>query len=128
MNLNPESTKPIYIQIAEWLEREILSSSIREEERIYSQYQLADMFNVNPATAAKSLNILADDEIVYKKRGLGMFVSPKAREIILRNRKSKFFKELVLDLVLEAVRLDVDEEQLIEIIKETRRQIEEEKK
>ncbi len=120
--------KPIYVQIAEWLESEILSSSIGEEERVYSQYQLAEMFNVNPATAAKSLNILADEEIVFKKRGLGMFVSPKAREIILNNRKKKFFQELVLDLVLESERLDVNEEQLVEIIRQAKKKLEEEKK
>jgi DNA-binding transcriptional regulator YhcF (GntR family) len=67
--------KPIYVQIAEWLEIEILNNHIKEDERIFSQYQLADMFTVNPATAAKGLNILLEENIVYKKRGLGMFVS-----------------------------------------------------
>ena len=73
--LNNDSMKPIYVQIAEWLEIEILNNHIKEDERIFSQYQLADMFTVNPATAAKGLNILLEENIVYKKRGLGMFVS-----------------------------------------------------
>ncbi|MBC2721223.1 MAG: GntR family transcriptional regulator, partial [Desulfosporosinus sp.] len=78
--LNTDSTKPIYIQIAEWLEVEILNGNFKEDERVYSQYQLADMFTINPATAAKGLNLLAEEHIVYKRRGLGMFVSPNAKQ------------------------------------------------
>lgn len=126
MLLNPESMKPIYVQIAEWLEGEILSGNIREEERIYSQYQLADMFNINPATAAKGLNLLADNNIVYKKRGLGMFVSPQAREIVRKKRQDTILKQLVYDLVCEAERLRVSEDCLAEMIKEARDQLKEE--
>lgn len=123
MILNPDSMKPIYVQIAEWLEGEILSGSIKEDERIYSQYQLAEIFNINPATAAKGLNILAEDDILYKKRGLGMFLSPRAREIILTKRKNGLLQQLVFDLALEADRLGVDEEQLIEMIRRAKTQI-----
>jgi GntR family transcriptional regulator len=115
--INTDGTKPIYVQIAEWLETEILSRSISSDEKVYSQYQLADMFNINPATAAKGLNILADEEIVYKKRGLGMFVSAKARDIILSKRKNQTLKRLVMEIVLEAKRLSVSEEELIQMIK-----------
>jgi GntR family transcriptional regulator len=124
--LNPESMKPIYVQIAEWLEGEILSGNIREEERIYSQYQLADMFDINPATAAKGLNLLADNNIVYKKRGLGMFVSPQAQEIVRQKRQDTILKQLVFDLVCEAERLRVSEDCLAEMIKEAREQLKEE--
>ncbi len=127
MILNPDSMKPIYMQVAEWLEGEILSGNIKEEERIYSQYQLAEMFNINPATAAKGLNILADDNVVYKKRGLGMFVSPKATEIVRKYRQNRILKQLVFDLVLEANRLDVGEDRLIEMFRQTKAQIKEEK-
>ena len=89
--LNTDGMKPIYVQISEWLEAEILSGNIGDDEKIYSQYQLAEMFNINPATAGKGLNILADENILYKKRGLGMFVSPEAREIILEKRKNQTF-------------------------------------
>ncbi|HHV64577.1 MAG TPA: GntR family transcriptional regulator [Peptococcaceae bacterium] len=123
MLLNPESAKPIYVQIAEWLEGEILSGNIREDERIYSQYQLAEMFNVNPATAAKGLNLLADNNIVYKKRGLGMFVSPQAREIVRKKRQNTVLKQLVFDLVCEAERLGVSADSLAEMIQEARDQL-----
>jgi GntR family transcriptional regulator len=127
LHFDPDNMKPIYVQIAEWLEGEILSGNIRENERIYSQYQLAELFNINPATAAKGLNILAENGIVYKKRGLGMFVEPQARSVILNNRKTKFLQEEVLDLVLEAKRLGVQEEELIAIIRQTVNRTKEEK-
>jgi DNA-binding transcriptional regulator YhcF (GntR family) len=119
--------KPIYVQIAEWLEAEILNENIKEQERIYSQYQLADMFNINPATAAKGLNILADENIIYKKRGLGMFVSSSAKKFILSKRKSQVLGHMIKELVLEARRLSVDEGELIKMIQEVKKENGEEK-
>ncbi|MFN7250489.1 MAG: GntR family transcriptional regulator [Anaerobacillus sp.] len=117
MILNTDGTKPIYVQISEWLENEILSGTIAAGEKVYSQYQLAEMFNINPATAAKGLNILADENIVYKKRGLGMFVTNHALELIMKKRKSLTLKNLVIEIVVEAGRLGVSEDELIEMIK-----------
>lgn len=121
--LNTDSLKPIYIQIAEWLEMEILSGSIQSDEKVYSQYQLADMFNINPATAAKGLNILADENLLYKKRGLGMFVSSNAKETIRSKRINRNLKQLVLELIAEAKRLDVGEDELIDLLKTAKRQL-----
>lgn len=116
MILNTDSIKPIYLQIAEWLEVEILNNKLQEDERIYSQYQLADMFTINPATAAKGLNLLADENIVYKKRGLGMFVSPNAKQFILDKRKKQVLEQMIKELVIEAKRLEVSENELIKMI------------
>lgn len=124
MILDNDSLKPIYVQIADWLENEILSGNIGSDEKMYSQYQLAEMFNINPATAAKGLNILASENILYKKRGLGMFVSTHARELIREKRKTQTIKTLILNLVEEANRLDLGEKELIDmvskVIKESR--------
>ncbi|PMC40313.1 GntR family transcriptional regulator [Bacillus sp. UMB0899] len=117
-----DHTKPIYIQIAEWLETEILKEHHKQHDKIYSQYQLADMFNINPATAAKGLNILADEAILYKKRGLGMFVSEHAKEIILTKRKNQTLKRLIRDLVIEAEQLQVEEAELIDMVKKENQQ------
>jgi GntR family transcriptional regulator len=115
--LNTDGMKPIYVQIAEWLENEILNSNIAAKEKMYSQYQLAELFNINPATAAKGITILAEEKILYKKRGLGMFVSDNAKDIILEKRKNHTLKHLIKDLVAEANRLEVNEATLIEMIK-----------
>ena len=120
MILNSEDSKPIYVQIAEWLETEILSGNFQVDDKVYSQYQLAEMFTINPATAAKGLNLLAEDEILYKRRGLGMFVADQARERILQKRKEQTLKKLVADLVQEAERLDVGEAELISMIQNAR--------
>lgn len=126
MLLNTDGMKPIYVQIAEWLEGEILRGSIGSDEKIYSQYQLADMFNINPATAAKGLNILADDNILYKKRGLGMFLSPNGKSIILHKRKNHTLKNMIWELVIEAERLGVLEDELIGLIKSAQKKRQEE--
>ena len=128
MILNTDSMKPIYVQIAEWLEGEILYENIKEEERIYSQYQLAEMFTINPATAAKGLNILADEGIVYKKRGLGMFVSPKAKQFILTKRRSQILGQMIKELVMEANRLEVSEGELNGMIQQVRKEKEEDQR
>jgi GntR family transcriptional regulator len=119
--LNPDSMKPIYVQIAEWLETEILNGIIERNQKVYSQYQLAEMFNINPATAAKGINLLADEQILYKKRGLGMFVATEAGDIILKKRKNTKLSGMVADIAKEAVQLKVDEEELIAMIREMHR-------
>ncbi|KAB2329976.1 GntR family transcriptional regulator [Cytobacillus depressus] len=116
--LNTDGTKPIYVQIAEWIETEIMNGHFKSDDKVYSQYQLAEMYTINPATAAKGLNLLVDEHILYKKRGLGMFVTAKAKEMIMHKRKNQTLKQLVQDLVLEANRLQITEAELIEMIKE----------
>ncbi|WP_347319862.1 GntR family transcriptional regulator [Rossellomorea sp. RS05] len=118
MILNSNSSKPIYVQIAEWIETEILSDALQADQKVYSQYQLADMLNINPATAGKGLSLLVDEEVLYKKRGLGMFVSEKAKNIILMRRKNETLGELIENLVKEAAYLNVSEDELIRLIRE----------
>lgn len=116
--LNTNSTKPIYVQIAEWIESEILNNHFQANQKVYSQYQLAEMYTINPATAAKGLNLLVDENILFKKRGLGMFVTDEAKEMILNKRKNQTLKRLVQELVLEAKRLQMNKQELIEMIQE----------
>lgn len=117
MIINSNSIKPIYLQISGWLENQILNGNVAADEKMYSQYQLAEMYNINPATAAKGLTVLLNENILYKKRGLGMFVSPQAKELIFQKRKSKTLKKLAEELITEARRLNVSEAELIELIK-----------
>lgn len=119
MSFNSDASTPIYVQIAQWLEDEILSGALPPDERIYSQYQLAELFNINPATAAKGLNLLADDGLVYKRRGLGMFVADGARARILEKRRSVTLSQLLEQLAAEAKRLAIPEEELLQLVKQT---------
>lgn len=117
--INPDSAKPIYIQISEWIENEILNENFKPDEKVHSQYKLADMFNINPATAAKGLTLLSEEKILYNKRGLGKFVSSDAKAIITEKRKDKTLKRLIQEAVLEAERLHVDEKELMNMMKKT---------
>lgn len=116
--LSSDSMKPIYVQIAEWVESEILNGHFQPDQKVYSQYQLAEMYTINPATAAKGLNLLVDEKILYKKRGLGMFVSDTAKETILYKRKNQTMKRLVRELVLEAKQLQLSEAELIHMVQD----------
>ena len=118
MLLYHDGAKPIYVQIAEWIENEIIAETFKRDEKVFSQYQLAEMFTVNPATAAKGLNMLVNEQVLYKKRGLGMFVAKDARKAILNKRKNETLTRLVQELVSEAKRLEVSEIDLLEMIQD----------
>jgi len=111
-----EGTEPIYMQIADWLENEILSGRVSPDEKIYSQYKLSEIFGINPATALKGLHLLVEKGIVYKKRGLGMFVASDALHIVKKERRGQVMKEQVRALVAEAKRLEITCEELLEAI------------
>lgn len=119
MHLQSDSSTPIYVQLAQWLEDEILSGALPPDERIYSQYQLAELFNINPATAAKGLNLLAEEGLVYKRRGLGMFVSSDARARIQQKRRTITLHQLLTQLAAEAKRLDIPDAELLRLLEQT---------
>ena len=116
MNLPSDPLTPIYVQVANWLMDQIISGALAPDERIYSQYQLAELFNINPATAAKGLNLLADDGLVYKRRGLGMFVAADAQARLLEKRRTITVQRLVEQLAAEARRLAMPEEELMALL------------
>ena len=120
--LEMDGEKPIYVQIAEWLEREIIDETLKTDDKVYSQYQLAELFNINPATAGKGLTILLDAELIYKKRGLGTFVSADARKKLLAKRKDRTLRRLVHELLDEAKLLGIEEEQLFQLIRAERKE------
>lgn len=116
--LDLSSDKSIYIQIAESIENEILIGNLKEEEQAPSTNQFAKVYQINPATAGKGLNILVEEGILYKRRGVGMFVVEGARDKILKKRQRLFFKEKVPELVREAERLELTRDDIIKAIKE----------
>lgn len=112
--LNQE--KSIYIQIAEMIENDILRDVIMEEERVPSTNELARLYTINPATAAKGINLLVDKGILYKKRGVGMFVSEGAKTTIRESRKAEFYDKYIRSLLQEAEGLGIDKAELIRMI------------
>ena len=109
--------KSIYLQIAEMIETDILRDILLEEERVPSTNELAKLYAINPATAAKGVNILVDEGVLYKKRGIGMFVSAGAKEAILSQRKNEFYDNYVKKLLEEAASIGLGKEEVIQLIK-----------
>ena len=118
MKLNELSLKPIYIQVAEWTEDEILKGSIKEGDKICSQVELSKAFNINPITAGKGVSLLESRGIVFKKRGLGMFVTENAKSIIYSYRRNEELTMILDDLIMEADKLNVTQAQLIEMVQD----------
>lgn len=126
LKLNHQSMTPIYMQIAEWIENEILQGHFKVDEKVHSQYQLAELFQINPATAAKGLTLLGQEGILYDRRGLGKFVAQEAHELIRAKRKDKVMKQLMNELIKEARYLNVTKDELISMIDHEYRQSESE--
>ena len=118
--LNDQSL--IYLQIARMLEDDILRGVYREEEQVPSTNELARGYNINPATAAKGINLLVADGILYKRRGIGMFVSKGAEEAVKQKRRDAFYDGYVKPLVKEGTSLRLTGQELLDMI---RRAIEE---
>ncbi|MGD6777685.1 GntR family transcriptional regulator [Sutcliffiella horikoshii] len=116
MEINLKSDIPIFQQVAELIESGILEGSMQEGERVPSTNEFAKYYQINPATAAKGINQLVDQEILFKKRGVGMFVAEGAKQIILTKRKSAFFKDYIVPLKKEASKLGITEEELATLI------------
>ena len=108
--------KPIFQQIAEQIENEIIAGSLPEESQVPSTNEFAAFHRINPATAGKGVGLLVDEGILYKKRGIGMFVASGARDRLLAKRRESFRTDFVLPLIAEAKRIDLPPAQLIQLI------------
>ncbi|WP_026240181.1 GntR family transcriptional regulator [Parafrankia discariae] len=109
---------PLFAQIAERLADEIADGSLAEGERAPSTNELAAFHRINPATAAKGLNVLIDGGLLEKRRGIGMFVAAGARERLLADRRGYFAERYVQPLVAEAQRLGLDADALVALVRE----------
>ena len=116
MKIDFQSQTPIFLQVSQGLEDENLSGIYRDEEQIPSITELAANYKINPATALKGINLLVDAGIVYKKRGIGMFVASGALQKLKEKRQEEFFQQYVLPLVQEAKRLNIEPQTLREWI------------
>lgn len=112
MSRNFSDDRPIFLQVAEGLEDAILNGAFREEEQIPSTTEISVGYKINPATALKGINLLVEDSIVYKRRGLGMFVSPGAKARIREKRRLKFREDYVLPMVAEAEKLSISRQEV----------------
>lgn len=113
MNTFLSEEKSIYLQISEIIETDILRGILLEDEKVPSTNELTRQYTINPATAAKGINLLVSEGILYKKRGIGMFVSPGAREQILEKRRRAFKEQYIPKLLQEAASIGLSKEEVL---------------
>ena len=112
-----DDSRPIFVQIAELIENDIIAGALPEESQVPSTNEFAAFHRINPATAGKGVNVLVDDGILYKKRGIGMFVASGARDRLVAKRRDQFQNEFIAPLIVEAEKLGIDKTQVIDMIR-----------
>ena len=113
-----DGREPIYLQIAEQIREQVVSGALGEDEQVMSTTQYATTFRINPATAQKAFAELVEEGILYKRRGLGMFVAPGAREQLLDARRASFFAEVVDPVAAQARVLGIDVDDVVARLRE----------
>ena len=115
INFNSEIS--IFLQIAQEIESAILAGSFEEKSQVPSTTDISVKYKINPATALKGINKLVDEGVLYKKRGLGMFVSEGARGKILEKRKQAFYESYIVPVISEAKKLSVTKDEIDIMVK-----------
>jgi len=110
--------RPLFLQIAEQIEDSIIDGSLTEETQAPSTNELAAFYRINPATAAKGVAMLTDKGVLYKRRGIGMFVAAGARDIVLGERRDAFADRYIDPLLAEARTLGLGAEDLAALLRE----------
>jgi DNA-binding transcriptional regulator YhcF (GntR family) len=110
---------PLFVQIAEQLADDVVDGVLPEGARVPSTNELAAFYRINPATAAKGINLLVDDAVLEKRRGIGMFVADGAREQLRASRRKQFAEQYLDPMLAEAARLGIDTDTLVSLIRDT---------
>ena len=118
MKLDFENGIPIYLQIADQIEDSILSGVFPEDTQVPSTTEISTLYKINPATVLKGMTLLVDGGILYKRRGVGMFVREGAKEKIRAKRRRAFFDDYVCALLAEAKKLEITPDEIIRMITE----------
>lgn len=113
-----EEGRAIFLQIAESVEDAIIDGSLSEDAQAPSTNELAAFHRINPATAAKGVNMLVDKGVLYKRRGVGMFVADGARDLLLAERRAIFAQRFVDPLLAEARKLGLDAQDLARLVRD----------
>ncbi|PFG19219.1 GntR family transcriptional regulator [Serinibacter salmoneus] len=111
-----DGPEPLYVQIAAHVRDLVLAGDLAEEEQVMSTTQFATTYRINPATAAKAFAGLVEEGVLYKRRGLGMFVAPGARERLLGSGREAYFAEVLDPALDQAERLGISTDEVHDYI------------
>ena len=107
---------PLFVQVAEQLADDVVDGALAEGARVPSTNEMAAFYRINPATAAKGINLLVDEGVLEKRRGIGMFVAAGAQEQLRASRRKRFAEQYVDPMLAEANRLGIDTGTLVSLI------------
>ncbi|MFB1050024.1 GntR family transcriptional regulator [Paraliobacillus sp. JSM ZJ581] len=115
-----KENKPIYVQVREQIEDQIINKQLLPNDQAPSTNQLVNFYKINHVTVSKGVNQLVEEEVLYKKRGVGMFVTEGARKKLLHRRRKSFIKDYVVTLVQEANKLEITNEEILTYINQVK--------
>lgn len=113
-----DDSKPIYLQIKEYIEDSIMNGSMVVEERVPSTNELAKFYKINPATARQGMTELVAEGVLEKRRGVGMFVTDEAKQILVSKRRNLFYEHFIIPLKAEADKLKITSEELMTLLEQ----------
>lgn len=120
MSKTLDDKKPIFIQIKEVIEDQVINEQLKEHDQIPSTNQLVQFYKVNHITVSKGINLLVEEAIIYKKRGIGMFVAEGAKEKLVLQRRERFAEEFVVPMLKEAKKLKLSDDDVLNIMDQLR--------
>ena len=109
---------PLFLQIKERIEDQIINGALATDEQIPSTTQIVQFYKINHITVSKGVNLLVDEGILYKKRGVGIFVSKGAKTMLIEKRQQNFVKQYLLPMLAEAKKLGIDIKTLINLMEQ----------
>jgi len=113
-----DDSSPLFLQIKERIEDQIINDAIAVDEQIPSTTQIVDFYKINHITVSKGVNLLVDEGILYKKRGVGMFVAKGAKNMLIEKRQQSFKSEYLDPMLVEAGKLQITKTEIIDMITE----------
>jgi len=113
-----DDNSPLFLQIKERIEDQIINGALGEDVQVPSTTQIVGFYKINHITVSKGVNLLVDEGILYKKRGVGIFVSKGAKNMLIEKRQQSFLTQYLRPMLAEARKLGISTQTLIEMMKQ----------
>ncbi len=118
MELDLNNNTPIYLQIADMIRNSVITGDLSEGDAIPSVRQVSVEYGLNPQTILNATQLLIQEDVIEKRRGLGMFVKEGARESLVKLESDRFKQEVITDFVSRGKNLGYSQKQLCDLVKE----------
>ncbi len=112
--------RPIFLELADTISHDVLAGHYPPGSQVPSTTELSMHYRINPATANKALNVLVDNGVLEKRRGIGMFVTDGAPEALKARRRADFHADFITPFLAEGARLGLSLDDIIDLLKEER--------